>query len=357
MRESKPYIRRKSVINDGKKDYELSEWHRVWQYDLIENFYGFEKYGVKSYERTIKVDNEYHRIDSLIENIAIEFQHTLSVNIDEMNSRYIAHSKNKLIPYLVIDFTKYNLEEYLQYSLNNEKIKNKLSKWINSLYGKSNNLFIDFKDKIYRVINPNNELSYSLDKTYFLENLLSLEIEAKNILSTYNSIQKRREIIQLKKERLKQLEEIKILENNKLEEQLRLQRHLEKKRKYYNQMKMDDEDFKYYRKCFKYPIVKSYLKKYDNEIFKYHNLSETEDNIYIKTHTYYSTESNINIEYITYSEIHEKQNPYSKFHNIIKEFKYLYSEIKLNDKRKSIAKFKIENNKIKVINENQQSLF
>ena len=108
MRKSNPYIRRKSITKDNKRDNELSEWHRVWQYDRIESKYGVEKYGEKSYERTIKVDGENHRIDSIVENIAIEFQHTLSVEIEEMNSRFKAHSKFGFQPYLVIDLTNTN---------------------------------------------------------------------------------------------------------------------------------------------------------------------------------------------------------------------------------------------------------
>lgn len=213
MRKSKPYTRRKSVLKDNKKDNELSEWHREWQYDKIEVNYGVEQFGIKSYEININVNGETHRIDNVVKNIAIEFQHTLSVDIEEMDKRYNAHSEYGYIAYLVIDLTQFSKTEF-ESALRSEKrnpLKTILTKWLKSNYSKSNNLFIDFKDGIYRIVSALKYGYISMSKNYFLENILNLENEL------FRAIEKNSQIIAKEKEqeRIKNIErEKKVVKEN-----------------------------------------------------------------------------------------------------------------------------------------------
>lgn len=353
MRKSKPYVRRKSINNDNKKDNELSEWHRVWQYDRVESEYGVEKFGEKSYEKTITIDNENHRIDSVVENIAIEFQHTLSVDLDEMNSRYKAHSKFGFLPYLVIDLTNHSLDSFELL-----KCSSTYKKWSNCKYAISNNLFLDLKDGMIRIVKSFENISYKIEKDYFLKNLPNLENELFDKIKIAELFLKREEIIEKRKLRIQESKElIRLLKEKNKEEWIRKKREEKEKERYYHR-KRDDEDFKYYRKCLSNPIIEPYLKPYDYEMFDYHSLSEIEDNIIYKSHWYDSNNSRINIEYITVTEIIKEEIPTFRGTEIKSKYSYLYSTIKIKDNKKTIVEFEWRKGQsVKKIDKNEYLLF
>jgi hypothetical protein len=171
----KPYIRRKAMSVENKTDKKMCDWHFNWQYVFIESTYGLAVTGKKTFEIPIVFQGERHIIDSVVNNVAIEFQHTLSVSIDEMDERYYAHSQSGFIPYLLIDFTNerfasifssnggmnymFDLEaaclSYSNrvskfYASNPTLIYKKLRKWAHSSYFQNNRLFIEFSDLIVR---------------------------------------------------------------------------------------------------------------------------------------------------------------------------------------------------------------
>lgn len=346
MLKSKPHLRRKCLPDDNKKDYDLSEWHRAWQYDKIENIYGCERFGEKSYEISIIVDEETHRIDSLVKNIAIEFQHTLSVSMEEMNSRKIAHSKYGLIPYLVIDLTDYSIRDFNEAynSYQNSPLKRKIDKWKFSDYGKASNLFMDFNDGMVRIVNELEKEFQIYNQEYFLDNLLTLEDKLLREIQIdrerVNKIEKER--IRLEKERKEQ--ELQLEKERKEKEKKRKEREelrlIEYDKETFEIEKILDPEFKYYRFCFSNPTIKPFVIKYEEEIFEYHTYSEEEDGFFGKIHNYYSKDSDFSIEYITISKIVKKEirNYYGK--KTVRGFDYKCAKITLRNKNKIIAKFK-----------------
>jgi hypothetical protein len=245
------HFRRKSKpeINQNKKDNEMCFWHSDWQFSKIESEYGVVKSGDKTYEITVKFNDETHRIDSVVENIAIEFQHTLSVSINEIESRYVAHKALDYTPYLVLDFTDYSatdtilrilqfdskeIEEYIRFYNKDEvlgQFLKKTRKWLTSKYFRNKNLFLDFTDYIIRFV-PNGVNSiYKYEREFFIKNLLQLEIvlvEAEE--NTTKLIAKRKE-----------------------EEELKLQQYLEQEKiekiEYNKKQVLQSQDYNYFRKC------------------------------------------------------------------------------------------------------------
>lgn len=96
-----------------KTDNKMCFWHSDWQYTKVENKYGKAKTGEKTYEITEYYNDEIHRIDSVIGTIAVEFQHTLEVSVNEMDSRFNAHKALNYIPYLVLDLTEFEAKNTL----------------------------------------------------------------------------------------------------------------------------------------------------------------------------------------------------------------------------------------------------
>lgn len=340
MRKSKPYVRRKSIPNDNKRDNDLSEWHRVWQYENIELNYGSEQFGVKSYEITINVDNENHRIDSLVKNIAIEFQHTLSVGLEEMDLRYYAHLKYGLVPYLVIDLTEFTINEFktAHNSENKNTLKTKLNKWLNSKYAISNRMFIDLKDGMIRIVNSIEKGYLEINSKYFIQNLLELE---KILIIEIKSDQER--IVRENEERRKRKKEAEL-------------RSIEKEKERFYHEKFDNPDFKFYRFCFANPVIKPYVMPYNGERFEYFTYSDNEDGYIEKWHTFNSKDSNFSIQYKTVTKIIEKEIQTFRGLKIKREYEYLYAEITLKDRYKTIVKFKRNGNKVNIIKEEKLSL-
>lgn len=356
MRQPNSYIRRKSIIKDGKKDNELSEWHFDWQYNKIESKYGFEKYGEKSFERTINIDEVNHRIDSVVETLAIEFQHTLSVDIGEMNARYSAHSKYGFISYLVIDFTKFTVASFLNcISLDfPNSIKNKFEKWSKCRYAKSNNLFVDLDDGIIRIVNSKEIDSFLIKKDDFLKNLLRLEDQLLYKFKAPQLKKKREEIKEKIRLRKFQIEEI--IKRNKLKEQKLEEEN--NKRESYNNKKLTNDTFKWYQKCIKSTIIKPYMVAYDDIYFEYEYFSSYEGVFFKETHSYKSKDKSCVVEFKRFSSVSKMEIPISRGYTIKKQKKYLYAEIILKKNNQIDAQFKwLKGQKPQKINKNELTLF
>lgn len=255
---TKSHFRRKNKpkIDKNKKDNDMCLWHIDWQYFKIEKQYGIEKNKHKTYEIAIDYEGHKFRVDSVVKNISIEFQHTLEVSVSEMNTRYKAQKTFGFNPYLILDFTEFStvnsicqidnfdirkVEEYLKkYSNNNhlQKFLKRIKKWDSSEYFINKNLFIDFKDYIVR-LNPDglNQL-YSYEKSFFVKNLVQIDqILEDSEIKTKNLIERKEKEAILKKEmRLKKENETKIKENKEL--------------------RKESFDYKYYRKCIKNKHIK-----------------------------------------------------------------------------------------------------
>ena len=154
----------------------MSPWHLHWQYEIIEFYYGMNISGKKTYEIPIFVNGQTHIIDSVVQNIAIEFQHTLSVSLEEMNSRFFAHKSKGYIPYLILDFTAfwYDYAESINKSVFiSQNLQNALNKWIKSAYYLNNNLTnMTFS---FRSIDIDKEFT----RNYLQNELKQLNIESK----------------------------------------------------------------------------------------------------------------------------------------------------------------------------------
>ncbi|MDP2236871.1 MAG: hypothetical protein Q8J88_10590 [Bacteroidales bacterium] len=245
------YFRRKTKpkTNQNKKDNEMCLWHSDWQFFKIENEYGLEKTGEKTYEITVKFNEEIHRIDSVVKNIAIEFQHTLSVSVNEMESRYVAHNALGYTPYLLLDFTDYsakstilriskfnskNLTDYI-HTYNKDEIfvqfLKLIGKWLNTKYFRNQNLFLDFCDYIIRFMPNGVNTIYKYEREFFIKSLLQLEIVLEE--SEANA----KKLIAKKKEE----EELKLQWYLKQEKEDQITRNKEQVFK--------SQDFHYYRKC------------------------------------------------------------------------------------------------------------
>jgi len=320
--ENKKYIRRKSKISDSKKDNKMSQWHLKWQYEIIENSFGMPISGKKTYEVPININGEKHIIDSLVsDEIAIEFQHTLSVSLDEMNSRAIAHKQAGLIPYLVLDFSVFRYEQYQKAE---RKLNQKLKKWLTSKYYEYDNLFIDFQDKIIRISKNviNSHMAYT--KKEFVSRLDDLEkllIEAKRDLKN-----KRRR-----------------LEESRRDKEAY---YLELERKENRDEKLNSEDYEYFRKCFRNRTIRPFVIEYSKDIFNYKSWTEEEENgkINKKYHLYWSKENPFEIYYVNVSFIKKEQITNNRGLTYKKrKFKFWYSEISIiNEKRKIQTTFNIE---------------
>jgi len=333
MLKSKPHIRRKAVVPDEKRDNKLSDWHREWQYDKIENRYG--EIGNKTYEENILVDNETHRIDSLVKNIAIEFQHTLSVSTEEMDSRYVAHKKYGCIPYLVLNLTGFTYADFTFAFLKDDRIplKTILIKWTNSEYYKANKFFLDLKDCMVRIVNSVECGYLKITQIQFIEDLFNLEIELG-------------EKIIADKERVKRREEQRIIDGERVEKKA-----VEKERERFYHEKSENPDFKFYRFCFANPVIKPYVMPYNGERFEYWADSEIEFGYLEKYHRYKSKDSNFEILYKTVSKIVKTEIQTYRGLRTKKEYKFDHAEIHLKERYKTIAKFKRLGNNVKLLPE------
>ncbi len=329
-----PHIRRKTITDDDKKiDRQTCPWHLDWQYNEIEANYGYTILGKKTYEIQIIIDNELHRIDSLIESIAIEFQHTLSVSKEEMNSRYTAHKKAGFIPYLVLDLTGFSYNTFIvsisQQELKDEahKLQRILTKWVQTNYHQNNNLFLDLQDALVRLSDFFKAKHLKYHKKDFVNCLLSLETK----------------FLEHKKEEQQRQEEYRKLKL--LSEQRSREREIEYERNENFVLKTESEEFKYFRVCLSDNVIRPFIEKYENDRFDYFFDSDSEENFHEKYHYYYSKDSEFEIQYKTVSVITINEISTYKGLKQKKDYKYLFAEIKITEGKlsnKKIIKFKKE---------------
>lgn len=317
-----PHIRRKSVFDDDKKiDRTTCPWHLDWQYKEIEANYGYTKLGKKTYEIQITIENEIHRIDSLVKNVAIEFQHTLSVSHEEMNSRYIAHKKAGYIPYLVIDLTGFSYNTFMV-SISQEELKDEplklqrlLHKWLKTNYNQNNNLFLDLQDAVIRLSNYFTEKHLRYSKKDFVIWLLNLEEKYQE-----ESIEQRKRNEEDRKQRL-------IREQKSKEREIEYERReIENEREEILKLKAESDDYKYYRTSMTDKVIRPYIEKYERDRFDYHCDSERGENFHEKYHYYNSKDNELEIQYKTVSKVTVVDSIYKK-----SELKYLYAEIKITE--------------------------
>lgn len=333
----KSHIKRKIKSIGQKSDNELCFWHTDWQYNKIEYYYGREKTGKQTYEIIVKHEGEIHRIDSVVDKIAIEFQHSLNVSINEMESRYNAHNALGFTPYLILDFTDYSsldtlfkldsfsisrIDDHLSRNFKTELICSflrKLKKWTVSQYFTNGNLFVDFSDQIIRFSPQLNKKFLIIEKHFFLEKLLQLE---QILIDEYNQEIEQQEI----EKQLKLLEQQKKEEENqkRFEKSIAEAKLLYKEKISNNRREIvSGKDFEYYRRCLKNKrIYDSIDKLYYIEYIGYKSYSKKENDIHKKYHIYSIFRSEylkpeIELQYITVSRVEGK------------EFKYLYADINL----------------------------
>lgn len=314
----KPHVRRKNLLdNSNKVDNSMCEWHQTWQYINIEGKYGGEINGGKTYEVCIKHNNETHRIDSLVKNIAIEFQHTLSVSLVEMNSRYVAHKACGFFPYLILDFTQNTFAElFTTNSDYNEEQKNeirklarKVAKWFDSEYYKNDKLFIDLKDCIIRFTSSFLSSYTRYDKQEFLDGLLTLE--DKYIIKKSQDHNTRQANYKIE-----------------LEKKIEYKKYQEAENKRQNEYdKETSEDYKYFRKCFNDETIKPLIENYISDEYYYMDETEKDNGYYKKSHLYRSLDNDVIIIYTTIQkvEVFFDNRGYKK-----NNFKYLFAEITVN---------------------------
>ena len=282
--------------------------------------------GKKTYEISETYKGEIHRIDSVVQSLAIEFQHTLEVSINEMESRYLAHKALGYTPYLVLDFTNYSagetllkiknfsakkIQSYLFDFSRNEMVLGflkKIRKWFESQYYINGNLFIDFADQIIRFTPQLSVKFIKIEKLYFLNSLLFLE---KLVVDERN---KEKALFELK------IQQDQIELDNKMDQWL-LRRDL---KIYQNKKEIEnDKDFEYYRRCLQNNIIRKALEDlYSVDYVGYKSYFMKENDIFKKYHIYSifrcsGSAPEIEIQYVTNSKVEGKK------------FEYLYTEINM----------------------------
>ena len=282
---SKVHIRRKARIEDGKHDNKMSPWHLEWQYEKIENTYGQSVGKGRTFEIAFEIDGERHIVDSLVDTMAIEFQHSLGVSLDEMNSRFRAHKKKGFVPYLVLDLTEYPFSDYNSiYS----KVANKLLKWRGCEYLKTGNLFADLSDCILRFSDKVYNNHIKISKAYFLANLHNLDADLKNAIEH---------------ERIRQLEEEKKLMELRMVEEQKQKQRLEEEFDYKRKAQIDDkknhQNFKYFRKCLEDKLIRPLIQDMEDELIKFTYFEKCDDeDVLEKEYFYLSQDSFFEISYV-----------------------------------------------------------
>jgi hypothetical protein len=334
---NKHHIRLKNEERIKKTDIKNNKWHTDWQYQIIETKYGLSVSNSRTYEISFLHNNERHQIDSLIGNIAIEFQHTLSVSTDEMDSRFIAQRAQGYMPYLVLDYTeKKSFKERFNDSLRNvnnnpdnidlspfnikvlasndfyHSIRKDFAKWIRCEYFENNNLFIEFSDIIIRLIKRSQNMFIVFQKNTFIDKLLEFEDYSNSIIQ--------QEIVSFEHE--KQLK-IEVEQKRKARIQEQSNREIERNRN----RKLIDKDFNLYRICRADQIILQVFPDVESENIEYEAVpSKIENGITQKTHSYTSLDSPFELHYTTYSKIENDK------------YNFLYAIIVL----KRLSKFEVQ---------------
>lgn len=303
-----------------KNDNKMCYWHSNWQYSKIEAKYGKHKTGKKTYEISKTYNGEIHRIDSLIESVAIEFQHTLEVSVNELDLRYKAHKALNYIPYLVLDLTDYSAKDTL-FSISSFSIDNidyhiestsgktrdflkKIRKWTKSKYFYSGNLFIDFSDIMIRFSNFLKKQYLQISQKQFLDKILLLDQlvdnEIKNEEKKLKQKIKNEKRLEEEKQNKSKLEYLKKVKENKLNIK-------------------NDSIYDYYKKSLIHPEIKKIVSSQKNiEIIKHNEFFVDTENYSNESHIYSFFQSAFSKPIL---ELHFALN------FDIKSQKYLFSEI------------------------------
>lgn len=311
---NKPHIRLKNEERIKKTDLKNNKWHTDWQYQIIETKFGLSVSNRRTYEISFLHNNERHQIDSLIGNIAIEFQHTLSVSTDEMDSRYIAQRAQGYMPYLVLDYTeKKSYKERFNDSLRNvnknpdnidlspfnlkvlasndfyHSIRRDFAKWFRCEYFENDNLFIEFSDKIIRLIKKSRYMYIVFHKNTFIDKLLEFEDYSNSLLE--------QEIVSFEYEKQLKIEV-------ELKKKVRIQEQFIREKERNRNRKLTDKDFNLYRMCRTDQIILKIFPDVESETIEYEMFpSKIENGLTQKTHSYTSLESPFELHYTTYSKI------------------------------------------------------
>lgn len=233
-----------------------------------------------------------------------------------MDSRLIAHETHGFTPYLVLDFTSFELSEFIS---KDERLEKQLKKWLKSKYYKKNNLFIDLEDTMVR-LSPNvigGQILISQNK--FIEELLSLEIFLAEAIAIF------------KAKRAKEEEERRI--NKKIAEERRKEReeyYLQIKKEENRDEKFKSDEYKYFRKCYRDKVILPFILEYAKDLFKYQNGGENVgEKYYEKCHSFFSQERSFVIHYVNFSHFEDIQ--YNTRWGLRKKrrFTYLYSYVEV----------------------------
>ena len=314
-----PHLRIKNQNDITKSDNKMCAWHSDWQYLKIEQRYGRATGNVKTYEVIIEVDSIRHIIDSVVDKIAIEFQHTLTVSIEEMDSRYIAHKKHGYIPYLILDLSDYEYSKFYRVyhsvgniDFNEEVIKSIskiLKKWKNTLYYKNDSLFVDLHDRIVRLSDKLYDSLIYYTHEDFLNKIKELDSHFSQEVKIERERREKRNAERRQYEYEQQIEEEK--------------EEIERNRK----TKLEAKSFEYFRRCFRNAIIRPYVLKCAKDFISCEITTESIGNKYYKSHLYVSETRNFKILYKTTSEISFESSGYMPQ----KIYKYLYAKVSIID--------------------------
>ncbi len=315
--ENRRHLRRKSGHQSGKKDSEMCTWHLKWQYEIIENRSGISSSGTRTYEVPIIVNGERHIVDRLINNIiAIEFQHTVSVSLDEMDSRSEAHRAAGFLPYLVLDLTDINYDDFVNGDV---RVTKKLVKWSKSEYYIGNNLFIDFGEIIIRCSDNVSGGHTAYSQYEFIEHLLDLETHLSTAMTAHR-IAKETEI---ENQRVRQLE---FDRRRKEKNDYRMSIRKEENRA----EKFDSTEYNYFRKCYRDSVILPFIIDYAKDLFEYSTGSaELNESTYEKCHHYRSQENDFVIFYVNVSYIEREYYQTKWGRRFKRKFTYLYSYVEV----------------------------
>jgi hypothetical protein len=199
-------------------------------------------------------------------------------------------------------------------------------------------MFIDLKDGMVRIVHSVEIGFIETSSELFTKDLLQLE----DILTT-----------EIKSDKIRVTNENEKIARRKQEAELR---NIEKEKEIFYQEKFENPDFKFYRFCFANPIIKPYVLPYNGERFKYYVDSDNNDGYIEKWHTYYSLDSEFLIQYKTVTKVIETKIQTYRGLKAKNEYQYLFAEIELKEKHKTIAKFKRNGNQINIIVEKEDTL-
>ncbi len=331
------HIRRKISESSNKKDSRTSEWHLKWQYEIIEAKYGIPMSNTRTYEQVVYHNGEKHVIDSLVDNkIAVEFQHSLGVDTEEMDKRHYAHRALGFQPYLVLDFTNSSFKKFS--ARIDSKVIAKLEKWLDTEYYHNNGLFVEFKCSMIWMSKAFYRGFYKLESPSFENDLLNLQTRFSEIKDIQLAEKKEREIRAVRKE-----------EERAIQQEWDRKQELVDRKFRNREEKFKSEEYKYFRKCYQNGTIRVLIDDRGKELFNYRSYIEDYDGkCHEKFHIYQSEDSNLCISYSTFST-YSKESYHTRWgQKESKKFTYRFATVIISEGNEIIAEFYIENGITKV---------